>query len=832
MSGVTRWMAAITLVIAVLGHATGTALSQTAELTSPDGSGNGSYVVLLHRGSVGGARALPDVAAEVTAGGGTVRAMFSSGIDGFAARLPVGLAERLRRDPRVAIVEPDAPVHLWAEQSNPPWNLDRIDQATLPLDGLYTYDTAGAGVRLFVVDTGLRADHQDFTGRVATGFTAIVDGHGTNDCHGHGTHVAGTAAGSTYGTAKAATIVPVRVLGCDGSGTTSGVVEGLDWVLANGGTTPAVVNMSLGVTDSDALDLAVERVISGGITVVAAAGNAAADACGISPARVAAALTVGATTNIDARAPFSNIGPCLDLFAPGREIISTGLGSPTATATGSGTSMAAPHVAGIAARLLEAQPAATPAQIHASIVETATSGVITDPGAGSPNRLLHAPVSTPTLTEHETPGPVTDLQLHAGDGRLTVSFTAPSSDGGTPITHYEYSTDSGTAWVSPTPATSRSPLTISGLSNGVTYQVSIRAVNATGSGAPSAVATGVPHTVPDAPRSVSVVAGNQSVTVTWQAPPTSGGAAVTRYTATATHGGQCHWITGPLSCTITGLTNGQPYNVTVAAANTAGTGPSSAPSNPATPLGPDQSCSGAVVLWGEGKRPLDDQITRLYRAAYGRAPDHAGLRYWAERRAGGLTLEQIAGAFVGAPEWQQQYGIAPAPGDLVDRLYLNVLGRVADSAGRQFWTAVLDSGVPPRAVLVHFSESAENVSRTTTTTTPAPAAGQVFRLYQAVFGRRPDPCGFGYWVGQRNAAATLADVANAFMASPEWRSRYGSNPTTAQLVDALYHNVLGRPADPAGRAHWTAQLDTGTPPSQVLLAFSESTENRLRTGTP
>jgi len=354
------------------------------------GAIDGHYIVVMKDRAATSARR--QARSQAVARGGTITHDYTAALRGFAAALPDRAVEALRTNPNVAFIEADSRVSIDATQSPATWGLDRTDQRSLPLNNSYTYDYTGTGVTAYIIDTGVLATHSQFGSRVGSGYTSISDGRGTTDCNGHGTHVAGTVGGSTYGVAKSVSLRPVRVLDCQGSGTNSGVIAGVDWATGNHAAgTPAVANMSLGGGVSSALDTAVNNSINDGISYAVAAGNDnGANACNGSPSRVPAALTVGSTTSTDARSSFSNIGSCLDLFAPGSSITSAWYSSTTATNTISGTSMATPHVAGVAALHLQANPSASPASVSSAIVDNATTGVVTGAGTGSPNRLLHS----------------------------------------------------------------------------------------------------------------------------------------------------------------------------------------------------------------------------------------------------------------------------------------------------------------------------------------------------------------------------------------------------------------------------------------------------------
>ncbi|MBY8848652.1 S8 family peptidase [Saccharothrix sp. MB29] len=374
----------------------------------------GRYVVVLEDDAVVQASDL------TSKHGGTVTATWRHALRGFAVDASEAEARRLAADPAVASVSEDGLVRAVDVQPNPPsWGLDRIDQRDLPLDSSYSYGTTAGNVRAYVLDTGIRTTHTTFGGRATWGHDA-VDGTNT-DCNGHGTHVAGTIGGSQYGVAKDVRLVAVRVLNCAGSGTFAQVISGVDWVTANA-VKPAVANMSLGAAASAAtapLEAAIRNSIASGVTYAVASGNSNADACGYSPALVGEAITVNASTSGDARASFSNYGRCTDLYAPGQSITSSWHTGDAAANTISGTSMATPHVAGAAALHLAARPGDAPAAVQAALVDAATPGKVTDPGAGSPNRLLH------TGTTTGGPSTVVAVRYLRGADHLTSTTGAP-----------------------------------------------------------------------------------------------------------------------------------------------------------------------------------------------------------------------------------------------------------------------------------------------------------------------------------------------------------------------------------------------------------------------
>lgn len=365
--------------------------------------------------------------------GGAVDKVFNHALQGFSAEMTPEAAEAMSNDPEVLFIEEDSYISVNATQHNAPWGLDRVDQRNVPLNNSYNYVKTGAGVHVYVIDSGIRATHVEFAGRATADYDSMYDGQNGNDCHGHGTHVAATIGGSSYGVAKNVRIHGIRVVGCNGIGTVSTAVEGIDWVTANH-VSPAVANMSMGSAASPLMDFAVQGSIDEGVTYVAAAGNAAADACQVSPARLGSVITVGASDQNDVRAPFSNFGACVDLFAPGAGVLSAWAWNDTASFTASGTSMSAPHVAGAVALYLEDNPNATPAQATTGVMGVATSGTMNPMGDGSPNLMVFTAPSGPTAANASVGGRVVNsdgralkgirvVLQRASDGEVRVSTT-------------------------------------------------------------------------------------------------------------------------------------------------------------------------------------------------------------------------------------------------------------------------------------------------------------------------------------------------------------------------------------------------------------------------
>ncbi|WP_029480807.1 S8 family peptidase [Deinococcus marmoris] len=397
----------------------------------------GQYIVVLSQG----AGRMTAQALESQSAGGLIRSLgldpqgvsvqniYSQALNGFSARLSAQNLSRLQTNPDVKYIEQDGVMHATATQSGATWGLDRTDQRNMPLDSSYTYSTTASGVRAYIIDTGINTSHTNFGGRAVWGTNTTGDGN-NSDCQGHGTHVAGTVGSATWGVAKGVQLVAVKVLDCSGSGSNSGVIAGVNWAL-NNKSGPAVANMSLGGGFSQAVNDAVNNAAARDLVMVVAGGNENQNACNVSPASAANAITVGATTNTDARASYSNYGSCLDLFAPGSNITSTWIGSNTATNTISGTSMASPHVAGAAALILAGNTGASTATVTSTLLNNTTPNKVTGANTGSPNKLLFTGAAGGT-TPPPPPPPAAGTTTYTGSvgSRKSVYSNAFNDAGG------------------------------------------------------------------------------------------------------------------------------------------------------------------------------------------------------------------------------------------------------------------------------------------------------------------------------------------------------------------------------------------------------------------
>lgn len=472
-----RTMTLFALLVLVLTLSPATALA----LAPP--SPTGTWIVTLRDGIEPGAAAV----SLSRAYGGRVGYVYDDALNGFSFRGSQAAATALSSNPNVILVEADAEVWVDTTQMSATWGLDRIDQQGLPLSGTYSYERTGSGVTAYVIDSGIRFSHAEFAGRAIAGIDLVGDGQNGNDCNGHGTHVAGTIGGSTYGVAKNVTLVSVRVFGCSGGSTWETIIAGIDWVIAHHASGPAVANMSLGGGASSSVDTATNNLINDGVATAVAAGNGnvigrQADACNYSPARVPAAMTVSATDSTDTKASWANYGACVDWFAPGVSITSAWYTSNTATNTISGTSMATPHTAGVAALYLESAPTSSPGQVRDAIFANTTKDIVSSSSTANNDLLYSGFIGAGGGGGVDTTPPAapTGLTATAGDAQVALDWS-DNTEGDLAQYHVYRGTALGGPYTGlAVLAAGASQYTDSSVMNGTTYYYVVTASDASG----------------------------------------------------------------------------------------------------------------------------------------------------------------------------------------------------------------------------------------------------------------------------------------------------------------------------------------------------------------